>query len=98
MIARALCAHPKILILDEPTSSIDIDGQKQIYQLLKELNSYMTIIVVSHDLSMVVQYANKVVHINKRLNYHDTSSQEDKMSHQCNHFCEVELHNLFQKA
>jgi zinc transport system ATP-binding protein len=98
MIARALCAHPKILILDEPTSSIDIDGQKQIYQLLKELNSYMTIIVVSHDLSMVVQYANKVIHINKRLTYHDTSSDEHQMSHQCNHFCEVELFNLFQKA
>ncbi len=47
MIARALCSHPEILILDEPTSSIDIEGQKRIYSLLKELNSEMTIVVVT---------------------------------------------------
>ncbi|SFV62850.1 Zinc ABC transporter, ATP-binding protein ZnuC [hydrothermal vent metagenome] len=84
MIARALCAHPKILILDEPTASIDIDGQKLIYELLKTLNSYITIIVVSHDISVIMKYANKVVHINKRLTNHN-------ISHKGNHFCEVEM-------
>jgi len=65
MIARALCANPKILILDEPTASIDIEGQRRIYSLLKELNRSITVIVVSHDISVILEYANKIVHINK---------------------------------
>ena len=93
MIARALSANPKILILDEPTSSIDITGQKEIYTLLKELNKNMTIIVVSHDISVILEYANKVAHINKILSYHDISNKQ-KMFHTHNqdeHFCEIEL-------
>jgi len=98
MIARALCAHPQILILDEPTASIDIDGQKQIYKLLKDLNRYITIIVVSHDISVIMQYANKVVHINKRLTNHEAQNFKRGVTHQCNHFCEVEMFNLFKGA
>jgi len=98
MIARALCAHPQILILDEPTASIDIEGQKQIYKLLEDLNKFITIIVVSHDISVIMQYANKVVHINKKLTYHDTSAHTETLSHQCNHFCEVEMFNLFREV
>ena len=97
MIARALCAHPKVLILDEPTASIDVEGQKQIYQLLKELNSYITIIVVSHDLSFIMQYATTVVHINKTLSFHGLSKDNfvEKNINQCtNQFCEV---NLFKQ-
>ena len=93
MIARALCAHPKILILDEPTSSIDITGQKEIYELLKILNKTITIIVVSHDISVILEYANKAAHINRRLSYHDISDK-DKTFHihgNQEHFCEIEL-------
>ncbi len=96
MIARALCAHPKVLILDEPTASIDVEGQKQIYELLKELNSYITIIVVSHDLSFIMQYASTVVHINKTLSFHGLTQESFAKNsiNQCtNKFCEV---NLFQ--
>ena len=92
MIARALCAHPQILILDEPTASIDIEGQKQIYRLLKQLNEQITIIVVSHDISVILNYANKVVHINKQLTEHTLTSQEKNKKH----FCEVELFKSFQ--
>jgi len=98
MIARALCAHPQILILDEPTASIDIEGQKKIYKLLEDLNKFITIIVVSHDISVIMQYANKVVHVNKKLTYHDTSSHSETLSHQCNHFCEVEMFNQFKEV
>ena len=97
MIARALCAHPQILILDEPTSSIDIDGQKQIYELLKELNSYITIIVVSHNVSVIMKYANTVVHINKKLTYHDMRGEQMNRPNKCKHFCEVELFNNFKE-
>ena len=93
MIARALCAHPKILILDEPTSSIDITGQREIYDLLKILNEYITIIVVSHDISVILEYANKAAHINKNLSYHDISDKKSTFHKHGNdeHFCEIEL-------
>ncbi len=96
MIARALCANPKILILDEPTASIDIDGQRKIYQLLKALNREITIIVVSHDISVILGYANKIVHINKRLIYHKLNQQEKERLNMEGHFCEVELFNILK--
>lgn len=93
MIARALCAHPKILMLDEPTSNIDIQGQREIYELLKILNKNMTIIVVSHDISVILEYANKAAHINKRLSFHDISNKKTMFHPRSKeeHFCEVEL-------
>lgn len=93
MIARALCAHPEILILDEPTSSIDQAGQKDIYELLEVLNKSITVIVVSHDISVILKYANKAAHVNKLLSYHDISDKERTFhTHDDNeHFCEIEL-------
>lgn len=91
MIARALFANPKILLFDEPTSSIDTDGQKQIYELLKELNKKVTVIVVSHDLSVILEYATKVAHINKNLSFHDLSSVKKEFDTNNTHICEVEL-------
>ena len=93
MIARALCAHPQILILDEPTSSIDITGQREIYELLKELNEYITVIVVSHDISVILEYANKAAHVNKNLSYHDISNKQSTFHTHGDkgHFCEIEL-------
>jgi len=93
MIARALCAHPQILILDEPTSSIDITGQRDIYELLKVLNAHITVIVVSHDISVILEYANKAAHVNKTLSYHDISDKHSTFHTHGNdgHFCEIEL-------
>ncbi|PHS40672.1 MAG: ABC transporter [Sulfurovum sp.] len=93
MIARALCAHPQILILDEPTSSIDITGQRSIYELLKVLNEHITVIVVSHDISVILEYANKAAHVNKTLSYHDISDKKQTFHTHGNneHFCEIEL-------
>lgn len=93
MIARALCAHPQILILDEPTSSIDITGQREIYELLRELNNHITVIVVSHDISVILEYANKAAHVNKNLSYHDISDKQHTFhTHgKDEHFCEIEL-------
>lgn len=93
MIARALCAHPQILLLDEPTSSIDITGQRSIYELLRVLNKSITVIVVSHDISVILEYANKVAHVNKTLSYHDISDKKQTFhTHGSNeHFCEIEL-------
>lgn len=63
MIARALCGNPKLLIFDEPTANIDMPTQKEIYQLLKQINANHTIILISHDI-FVLEYANKVLFVN----------------------------------
>jgi len=90
MIARSLCSHPQILLLDEPTSNIDATGQKEVYKLLKELNKSITIVVVSHDLSIILEYATNVLHINKKATFHDISKKRKFFTKQ-EHFCEVEL-------
>lgn len=92
MIARALCAHPKLLILDEPTSSIDVTGQEQIYTLLKELSDEMGVLVVSHDLSVITRYADKVIYVNRRAYLHDLHANPIHLdTPEGEHFCEVEM-------
>lgn len=97
MIARALFNSPEILILDEPTSNIDVDGQRDIYNLLKELNKKLTIVVVSHDISILLEYANEVAYINKRVSLHNLNKLERNFSIQNSHFCEVELMQMLRQ-
>lgn len=98
MIARALCSHPSILLLDEPTASIDVSWQKQIYDLLKELNKTITIVVVSHDISVILSYASKVAHINKTITYHDISQKQKDLQTNDEHFCEVEMLHMLGES
>lgn len=70
-IARALATEPKILLLDEPTASIDTKGQTEFFNLLKELNKTITILMVSHDLLVVSRYVKSVACINRGLHYHN---------------------------
>lgn len=69
-IARALVTRPKLLLLDEPTSSIDTKGQAEFFHMLKTLNREVTILVVSHDLLVISTYVKSVACVNKRLHYH----------------------------
>lgn len=69
-IARALVTRPQLLLLDEPTASIDTKGQTDFFKLLKELNSDITVLVVSHDLLVISRYVKSVACMNKRLHYH----------------------------
>ncbi len=72
LIARALVTGPELLVLDEPTASLDTKGQTDFFNLLKELNRELTILVVSHDLLIVSSYAKSIACVNKRLHYHQT--------------------------
>ena len=71
LIARALVSDPQILMLDEPTASIDFKGQKEIFELLSRLNEAMTIVLVSHDMSMVMGYARHALYVNRTAVMHE---------------------------
>lgn len=62
-IAQALCQEPKILLLDEPTSHLDIKHQIEIFSLLSKLcrEKNLTIIVVSHDINLLSRYSSKLL-------------------------------------
>ena len=64
LLARALCATQKLLILDEPVSGLDVKVTAELYTMIKELNrDGITIIMVSHDIAAAVKYASHILHI-----------------------------------
>ncbi|MCX7995598.1 MAG: ABC transporter ATP-binding protein [candidate division WOR-3 bacterium] len=66
VICRALAQKPEILLLDEPTSHLDIQHQASIMGLLKNLNSTgMTVVVVNHDLNLAARYSEKLILLDK---------------------------------
>jgi zinc transport system ATP-binding protein len=71
-IARALVSNPKILLLDEPTASIDPNVTKDIYELLRQLNQKMAILLVSHDMMAVSSFTKTIACLNRKLIYHNS--------------------------
>ncbi len=65
LLARALCATRKLLLLDEPVSGLDPKATSEMYDIIEELNSQdkITIIMISHDISAAVKYASHILHI-----------------------------------
>ena len=65
LLARALCAAKKILLLDEPVSGLDPKVTAEMYQLIEDLNKKdeMTIIMISHDIEAAVRFATHILHI-----------------------------------
>jgi len=70
LIARAMVSQPDILLLDEPTASLDSHSKNQIYDILAELNQDMTILMVSHDMGVISSYVKNIACLNITLHYH----------------------------
>lgn len=65
LLARALCAAQKILLLDEPAAGLDSKVAAQMYELINSLNQNddVTVIMISHDIDKALQYATHILHI-----------------------------------
>lgn len=89
MIARALAQTPSVLILDEPTSSLDINYQIDILDTIKLLNrdEHITIIMVAHDLNLACQYSDRLLLLSKGSIY--ASGQP------CDVITEENIYNVF---
>jgi zinc transport system ATP-binding protein len=86
-ISRGIVNNPELLILDEPTTGIDAKNQNAFYKMLLDLKKEMnlTIIMVSHDISMIADQVNKVSCVNHRIHVHGES--EDVLTNE--QACEV---------
>lgn len=71
LIARALATNPEILVLDEPTASVDSQSTARLYELLAELNQHLSILLVSHDLMAISTYVKTIACVNRRMVYHN---------------------------
>lgn len=89
-IARALAADPEILFMDEPTASVDREFQSELYEFLKELNTSATVVVISHDLSVLSSYVKSVACLNQTLYFHDSAEITQEMIDMAYH-CPVDL-------
>ena len=65
MIARSLIGNPDILILDEPSTGVDVSSQTEIYSFLKKLNTEkkLTIIAVEHNLDAAITNSTNIFHV-----------------------------------
>lgn len=71
-LGRAIVASPKLLLLDEPGNFIDSSFEQNFYDMLKELNKTITILMVSHDVGTISAYVKSFACVNKSLHYHDS--------------------------
>jgi len=73
LISRALVCQPELLLLDEPTASLDLAVENEFYKLLARLGERMTIVLVSHDVGFVSQATGKVVCVRGTVAVHPTA-------------------------
>ncbi len=102
LIARALASEPMILLLDEPTASVDTEAEENLYELLHDFNKKLTIILVSHDIGAISRHVKTIACLNRKL-YHHGSPELTPEIIESTYGCPVDLiahgtpHRVFKK-
>jgi len=89
-LAKAMLNHPKLLLLDEPTSNIDVQAETDFYDFLHELSEKMAIILVTHDTGAISSHVKTIGCINKTLHYHGEKNIPPKVFEKL-YGCPIEL-------
>ena len=79
LVARALAGDPELLLLDEPTASVDVKAGEEFYDLLQALNERLTVVLATHDLGLVSTYVRTVVCVKQQVRVHPTSELTGEM-------------------
>ena len=79
LIARMLAGEPELLLLDEPTTYLDLQAEQDLYKLLNALNTRLTMVMVSHDLFFVSSFVNKVVCVKSTVRVHPTEEVSEEL-------------------
>jgi zinc transport system ATP-binding protein len=84
-LGRAIIGDPHLLLLDEPGNFVDSTFENDFYEKLKELNSRMAILMVSHDIGMISAHVKSYACVNGSLHYHPSSeiTNEELMAYGC---------------
>ena len=70
LIARALVADPRLLLLDEPTASVDTRIGRSVHELLEDLARDITVVLVSHDIGVISRHVRTIACLNVEMHYH----------------------------
>jgi zinc transport system ATP-binding protein len=84
-VSRAIISSPRLLILDEPDTYVDNKFESDLYELLRQLNKRMAIIMVSHDVGTISAYVKTIACVNYFLYYHESNiiTEEQLASYNC---------------
>jgi zinc transport system ATP-binding protein len=89
LLCRALVHQPRLLILDEPNTYVDKDFEMELYDLLRELNKEIAIILVSHDVGTITSMVKTIACVNGTLHYHPSPKIDAETLRHYN--CPVEI-------
>jgi zinc transport system ATP-binding protein len=73
LLCRAIVANPELLILDEPNTYVDNKFEGELYEMLRELNERMAIVMVSHDIGTITSYVKSIACVNRSLHHHHSN-------------------------